>query len=251
MTRARMFGVAVAVVFAAGRASSGLMAADAPASPAANPPAQARETGRGMIGSGLALLRSDVVAKDLALTDEQTEAVKKLGDDARKQMTGLRDSLKDATREERAAKMADAEKDIAKKVDAVLNETQRARLQEIKLQVRGPAALTDKEVADALKLSEEQVRKLTELAEARRSAVRAAIEAAAGDRTAAREKVGQIAKDAADKMMDVLTSDQKEAFEKMKGKKLDLGTAGFGSLGGPGRGPRNSDTKPESKPDSK
>jgi Spy/CpxP family protein refolding chaperone len=204
-----------------------------------------------MLGGGLGLLRAEVVSKDLEITEDQTAALKKLGDEVRKQMGDLRDSLKDATREDRQAKMADAEKEISKKVDAVLNEKQRARLQEIRLQARGPAALADKEVADSLKLSDDQKTKLTELAEARRKAVRAAFDGAGGDRTAARGKVAEAAKESAGKMLDVLTTEQKEAFEKMQGKKLDLGTAAFGSLGGPGRRNRDAAPKPDSTPNAK
>ena len=168
--------------------------------------------------NGVGLILTEPVAKDLELTDEQTAAIKKIGDEARKQMTELRDSLKDASQEERLKKLTDAGNEIAKKVDAVLNEKQRARVEEIRLQVRGPSALTDKPVADALKLSEEQTKKLAELVAARQAAVSAARAAANGDRDAAREKIGPIVKESAEKMADVLTSEQKEAFEKMKGQ---------------------------------
>lgn len=246
MLRNRIFGVAMAATIAMFFGADRLLAADEPASP----PARVRGQGLRQGGSGLALLRLETVAKDLNLTEAQTDSLKKIGDDAHKQMSELRDSLKDTPREERQTKLADAEKEIAKKVAAVLDDKQRARLQEIRLQVRGPAALRETEVADALKLTDEQKKKLNDLAEERRTAIREAIKEAGGDRTASRDKITPIAKDVAAKMQAVLTPEQSEQFEKMKGKKLDLGAAPFGSLGGPGRR-ASSSSKPESKPESK
>jgi hypothetical protein len=245
MLRGRLFGVAFAAAVVVGFGMDRLFAADEPA----NPPARARGQGFAQGGGGLALLKLDVVAKDLALTDEEKESLNKLGDEATAQMKDLRDSLKDASREDRRAKMSDAEKEITKKVDAVLNDKQRARLQEIRLQLRGASALRDKEIGDALKLSEDQTKKLTDLAEARRTAVSDARKDAGGDRAASREKITQITKDSSEKMLDVLTTEQKDQFEKMKGAKLDLGDVRFGSFGGPGR--RSADAKPAAQPDSK
>jgi len=247
MLRSRLFGVAFAAAVVVGFGVDRLFAADEPA----NPPARVRGQGFSQGGGGLALLQLDVVAKDLALTDEQKESLKKVGDDARQQMKDLRDSLKDASREDRRAKMSDAEKEIAKKVDAVLNDKQRSRMQEIRLQVRGASALRDKEIADALKLTEDQTKKLTDLADARRAAVSDARKDAGGDRTASRDKVAQISKDSNEKMLEVLTTEQKDQFEKMKGAKLDLGDVRFGSFGGPGRRSSGTEAKPDAKPDSK
>ena len=76
---------------------------------------------------------------------------------------------------------------------------------------------------DKLKLSDDQKSKLTDLADARRKAAREAFQAAAGgDRTEARKKIAEASKESSTKMLDVLTTEQKEAFEKMQGKKLEL-----------------------------
>lgn len=239
-----MLAMFAAAMFVVGAGSDRLRAADEPA----NPPARVRGQGMEQGASGLALLQLEVVVKDLGLTDEQTASLKKISEDAHKQMTELRDSLKDTPREERRPKMADAEKEIAKKVDAVLNDKQRARLLEIQLQVRGPAALRAKEVADALKLTDDQTKKLNDIAEERRTAIRAAIKDAGGPAqpgqdSPAREKITKIAKDSAEEMRKVLTPEQGEQFEKMKGAKLDLGNVPFGALGGAGRRPTGSDSK--------
>jgi Spy/CpxP family protein refolding chaperone len=227
MVRMRWIGIGCVAMVVAGMAAMCTMAADEPAKPAE----QSRGQGMARGGSGLALLRLDAVAKDLELSDEQKESLKKVDDEARTKMKDLRDSLKDASREERMPKLVAAEKEITEKVDSVLNEKQRARLKEIRLQVRGAGALSDPSIADALKLTDEQKQKLMDLAKERRDAVRTAIQDAGGDRTAARAKIGPIVKDANEKMQKVLTPEQTEEFDKMKGKKLDLGDAAIGSLG--------------------
>ena len=243
MSNARWGVVAVAGVFAVALGVASVPGADAPASQ----PARGFGLGFAQGGGGLSLLRLDVVAKDLELTDDQKSSVAKLSEDINKQMNALRDSLKDATPEQRRAKRAEVEADIAKKVAAVLNEKQQGRLNEIRLQVRGPAALAEKEVAAALKLTDDQAKQLSQLAEARRTAVRSAVEATGNDRNATRDKITQISKDSADKMLAVLTAEQRDQFEKLKGKKLDLGTAQFGSFGGSGRGPASTAGKSDSK----
>ena len=207
-----------------------------------------RARGEGfMRGGAIILLQQEVVAKDLDLSDAQKESLKKIGEDARKQRSDLRESLKDASREDRAAKLAAAGKETAEKVDGVLSEKQRARLKEILLQVRGPSALRDPQIADTLKLTDEQKTKLDDLSKERRTAIRTAMQDAGSDRAAAREKITPIVKDYNEKMEKVLTPEQTEQFDKMKGKKLDLGSTPFGSLGGFGRRGSNATPKPESK----
>jgi hypothetical protein len=58
-----------------------------------------------------------------------------------------------------------------------------------------------------------------------------------GDRTAVREKATKIRKDSTDKMLAVLSDEQKASYEKMLGAKIDLPQgAGFGGGGGRGQG---------------
>jgi Spy/CpxP family protein refolding chaperone len=235
----RVFGAAVAIAAIFASAAGISLAADESATPAAKPAAG----GMSIRASGLPLLRADVVVKDLALSDDQIAAIKKIDEEATRQISELRESLKNATLDERRAKMSEAQQAIAKKVDAVFNDTQRARFAEIRLQMLGPAALTEKSVADELKLSDEQKTKLADVADARRKAYRAAVEAAGNDRNAARPQIAEIVKDAAAKMVAVLTPEQQDAFEKLKGKKLDLGTAAFGARGGGGRGIPKTESK--------
>lgn len=247
MSRARLFGTCVVALMLLGLTAIGARAADEPAP--AKPSTEGRAP-RSMQGGGdLMLLRLEVVSKDLNLSEDQTAKLKQIGDDAKKQMTDLRDSLKDASREDRRAKLEEAFKDVGAKVNGVLNEQQQARLKEIRLQLRGPSALSDPKIAEELKVTDDQKQSLKDQAGERRKAITAAIQDAGGREKAA-DKIKQILKDSNEKMEAVLTPEQREQFDKMKGKKIDLGDAAFGSFGGFGR--RGSDNaKSESKPDAK
>jgi len=190
---------------------------------------------RGGGGGTLFLLRNEKVQSDLALTDDQKASVQKLLDAAQE----ARSSLQGLQGEERTAKMQELRKGQDEKVAGILNDKQKARLKEIGLQQRGPSALTDKEVAEALKLTDDQVNKLKEIADAMQKDMQEAFQSAGqgGDRTAVREKATKIRKDSTDKMLAVLSDEQKASYEKMLGAKIDLPQgAGFGGGGGRGQG---------------
>ena len=108
-------------------------------------------------------------------------------------------------------------------------------MKEIRLQVQGPAALSSKEVAEALKLTDDQVNKIKDLTKSLSDARREAFQAggAAKCRQLARNSP-RLRTETNEKILAVLTSDQKASFEKMKGAKIDLPAGGFG--GGRNRG---------------
>jgi len=222
-----MFGTLVVVTLCGLAACESSTAQD-------NPPARQRGM-RGGGGGTLFLLRNEKVQSDLALTDDQKASVQKLLDAAQE----ARSSLQGLQGDERTAKMQELRKGQDEKVAGILNDKQKARLKEIGLQQRGPLALTDKEVAEAIKLTDDQVNKLKEIADAMQKDMQEAFQSAGqgGDRTAVREKATKIRKDSTDKMLAVLSDEQKASYEKMLGAKIDLPQgAGFGGGGGRGQG---------------
>src|SRR5207302_11033740 len=103
----------VALIVMGGLIASAKAAAD---DPPANPPATPRGPAgaggmRGGLG-GLMLLRSEVVQKDLALTDDQKDSITKLQDKARESFS----SLQALSQEERQAKMQELRKDQDEKI---------------------------------------------------------------------------------------------------------------------------------------
>lgn len=201
--------------------------------------------GPGGRGAGGDLVSNEKVQADLKLTDDQKESIKKISASAREGFQGLQG----LSREERTAKMQELRKDQEDKVAAVLTDAQKTRMKEIRLQARGTAALSDKEVQESLKLTDDQVNKIKDLnktlADARAEAFGGAGGGGGGGRGGAnqetRDKLTKLRTETNDKILAVLTADQKTAFEKMQGAKIEgLPTAGggFGFGGGAGGGGR-------------
>ena len=185
-----------------------------------------RGGGQGMAtipGGGIGLLRLEQVEKDLKLTDEQKEKIRGLGREMRE------------NRENAEKKLAD-----------ILTPEQRDRLKQIRLQVAGPIALTaDAEVAKALALTEDQVSKLKamqrEAGEKMRESFQGMRDLSPEERRAKmgemRQKMQEMRKDMTTKALEVLTSEQREKFEKMQGAKIDVDI--FSRPRGPGGRPRD------------
>jgi Spy/CpxP family protein refolding chaperone len=213
----------------------------------------------------LTLLKAKEVQKDLELTDDQKTKLEKFADDMKTQVSAQLEGLKDLSQEDRRAKMAeirskldDRAKEVQAKLDEVLSTQQRDRLAQIGLQARGIRVFTQKEVEDALQLTDDQKEKLKDLRDKIGSEFRggrgpggpAAGGPAAGGPSAGgpssdeiREKIKKLAAESMDKAKEILTAEQREKLDNMLGKKLDidmsqLGGNGFGGNGFGGRGRR-------------
>jgi Spy/CpxP family protein refolding chaperone len=221
-----MFGSLIAVTLCGLAACDSSTAQD-------NPPAR-RGGMRGGGGGALFLLRNETVQKDLSLSEDQKSSLQKLQDSARESFS----SLQGLSDEERTAKIQELMKDQDAKIAGILDDKQKARWKEIRLQSRGAQALSDKELAEALKLTDDQVNKIKEIVDAMRKEMQDFRQSAgSGDRTAMRDKMTKLRKDTDDKILAVLTPDQKTSYDKMLGTKIDLPQGGFfgGGFGG-GRG---------------
>jgi hypothetical protein len=150
-------------------------------------------------GTPLALLAHEKVRKELKLSGEQADQLKTLKADSG---------------------------DVREKLGKILEPGQLKRLGQISLQVRGGEALTDRAVANELKLTKKQ---RADIAEAKSDADRTLpmfLQVARFRNAEARRKyIRNHYKQAGDKMLAVLTSEQKKQFTKMQGKAFD--TAGL------------------------
>lgn len=220
---------------------------------AASDAAAQRGGGRGFGGvSHMGLLRVEKVQEEINLTEEQQEEVRAARQELREDREGqggggqnFRD-LSDAERQEFIARMQERRQERAKaekeKLASILNEEQMKRLNEIYLQAAGAQALENPEIVAALKITDEQKEKLADAQEEARNTRREQMRELfqSGDREAAREKMAEVRKETDAIILAVLTDEQKQQLEQMKGKAIeltqeDLGRAsGFG--GGRGRG---------------
>jgi Spy/CpxP family protein refolding chaperone len=232
--------------------------------------------GPGMMGMGgggmLDLVKNEKVQKEIELVDDQKDKIKTLAkeiDDARKaKFEKAQKENKDLSREERQKKMremmqegmkemAEESKKTDKKIEEILLPHQLERIKQIQLQsqlqISVALAFSSPDVAKELGLTDEQKEKIKAIGEESRKAMGemrpgGGRRGNGGDPNAERpsreemqkifEKMAKSREENEKKYMEVLTSEQKEKLEKMKGKAFDLPSMmpNFGN--GQGRGNR-------------
>jgi hypothetical protein len=215
----------------------------------------------GMMGGGmgggqatlmLGLLRNDQVRNDLGLLEDQEAKLQTLGESARTAMQDLFSGMRDATPEQRQAKMQeigrkmqDQDASMMKQIQEVLLPQQMQRLKEIRIQVMGARALADPEVQKELGLTDQQKQQLEQI---QREAMSTMMGGGAGGgadfRNMSQEERQKMLsgmqdrmRQAQDKVMNVLTADQKQKFESIQGKKLNIDMSQLMRGGMGGRGP--------------
>jgi hypothetical protein len=195
------------------------------------------------------LLQIDEVREEIELTEEQVESIKKAADEQRANRDrGDRPNFRDMSDEERQKAMAEmrqrAEKE-AKEAKAKLSEIllphQTERLDQIVLQMQGAMALINDDVAKKVGLSEKDIENVKQAAEQAQQSMREQMRELFGgtDRAAMFEKMQELRKKSDEDVLAVLSSEQREKFEDLKGEKFELPQGAFGrGFGGPGgRGP--------------
>lgn len=184
--------------------------------------AEAQRRGRGGLRPGnvtaAQLLMVDAVQKDIQLTDEQKSKVKAINEGV---ISGRKKLFAEISKEsgDRAARVAELNKKAAADIEKLLDETQRKRLQEILLQANGATELNKKEIQEALKITKEQDAKLKEVRKENAKARQETLANLEGDRIA---KMVELQKAADEKLLAVLTPEQRKQFEAMQGKKIEL-----------------------------
>lgn len=120
----------------------------------------------------------------------------------------------------------------------VLLPHQMTRLNEIYVQVMGAGAIQDPKIAEELEITEDQVAEMQDVRDEMREAMRGLRDG--GDREAMREKFAEINAEINEKIMAVLSDEQQEKLDKMKGEEFELPEDAMPRRGrrGRDRGPR-------------
>jgi len=202
---------------------------------------------RGGFGNNLLYLAmNEAVQKEIEVVDDQKAEINKISEEIRSQRPqGERPNFREMSEEEREkyiAQMRERGAKEAKIANAKLEEAllphQMKRLKEIALQQRGTSALTDPEVAKELKITDAQKKKLDDVNQKNRETMGARMRELfqGGNREGIREKMQEMRKEAEEKVLAVLTGDQKKKFEEMKGEAFEMPqrtrTRGGGRRGG-------------------
>jgi len=186
-------------------------------------PAWAQGRGGFGMGGGAGILMAPNVQKDLKLSDDQ---VAKVQDTVREVAEKHRDdfgALRDASPEERVAKMATLNKTVGDEIKKALSfsDEQSKRYDQISLQARGLQAFADPAVAGKLKLTDEQKSKIREMAESgRRGGGASNKDASKEERAEAFRKMAETQRENLAKVQATLTDDQKKAWKELTGEPI-------------------------------
>jgi Spy/CpxP family protein refolding chaperone len=164
--------------------------------------------GRG--GDGVGLLSQKSVQDELKLSDEQKKKIEDLVAKQRENFKGFRD----LSNEEKKTKAEAAAKANKEEIGKILNQEQSKRFKQISLQTRGSRAFSEPEVVDALKLTDEQKDKIKGIQEDAGKEMREAFQ---GGREEAAKKMESIRKAADEKVMGLLTAEQKTKWKDLTG----------------------------------
>lgn len=190
---------------------------------------------RRMMGVGLAgtLLRRSDVQRELNLTEQQKNQIRQMQESMRTAMQEMRGMPP----QERRRKM----EELRRKNDptSVLNESQKKRLREIELQAMGPSAFLTPEVADELKLTQEQRSRLQGIVMQQMQQLREQFRGGGFGQGQGGQHFQQMRDQMEKQMLEVLTPAQRQQWQQMQGKPFQFegGRPMFwGGMGGFGRG---------------
>ncbi len=131
--------------------------------------------------------------------------------------------------EEQSEKLPGA---VMKAIATVLNDKQMKRFRQIELQVQGPQAFVkDETLRKDLKLTDSQVKNIEEILADSRKEIQEMfneVKGGGGFGKGLFEKVQGINKEAKEKVMGVLTSDQKKTYKQLIGDEFKFEQRGFG-----------------------
>lgn len=180
-------------------------------------PALAQQRPQGGFGRGGGmmtgmLLGQESVQNELKLTEAQLKTVKELGEKQREAMKGLQAG----GGAEGFKKIMEMMQENEKAYTNLLKPDQAKRLRQISLQVQGPRALSSPDVAKELDVTAEQQEKIREV-QAESFKQSAGLFAPGGNPEEMRKKMQEADKKAQEKVLALLTAEQKTKWKEMTG----------------------------------
>jgi len=181
------------------------------------------------LSTGVRLLRVEAVQKELKLTETQIASAKEHGEKLTEQQRALTEGL---TREQRGEKREELSKkarelawESVKKIAESMDDGQKKRWRELSLQSQGATALSSEYLAERLKLTDDQKKKLEEIQSTQRDTRRKTFQSLR-DQNLSREemtkKFSELREADSKARLAVLTNEQRESFTKMQGEKFDF-----------------------------
>jgi hypothetical protein len=175
-------------------------------------------------GGPLQLLQNKDVQKELQLTDEQLNKARQMMGKVFGKYQPEFAKLGEIPSEQRRAKVDSLLKaigtDMEKEAQGIFKPEQIKRFKEIELQQRGAEAFEDPTVRERLKLTQEQQKKIEAIKADAAKEYQALKDK--GNFPGAAEKTAAVGKAAADKVIALLTEDQKKAWKELTGKPFEV-----------------------------
>jgi len=188
-------------------------------------PAWAQGRGFGM-GGGAAFLMAPNVQKDMKLSDAQVAKVQDTLQEVRERHQDDFADVRDASEDERPAKMRVLNKKISDEVKKALSlsDEQSKRYDQISIQARGIQAFSDPTVLEKVKLTDDQRSKIREIAESSRGAFGGANfkDASEEERAEMLRKFSATQRENMAKAQALLTADQKQAWKDLTGEQIEI-----------------------------
>jgi Spy/CpxP family protein refolding chaperone len=197
--------------------------------------------GGGPMGGGgggvLMLVQNEKVQKELEIVDEQKTKLTALAEEQRTSMRELFSSTQDASREERQTKMQAEQEKFQKKLAEILLPKQLERVKQIQIQAELAMGLISPDVLKALNVTSEQQGKITaanDEAQTKRRDARTSMQSLSQEER--QTKMREMNKQLLDKVLEILTADQRAQLVKMQGEKIDIDFSTLMRQGGGRRG---------------
>jgi len=188
-------------------------------------------------GGRLMLLSNESVQKELKLSEEQIQKVKDTNEKIRDKHKDELAALRKLDAQERREKGQELFKTIGEETDKamaeILKPEQAKRLKQISLQTMGSQAFNDEEVQKGLNLTDDQKDKIKTLNEDLGSEIGSIFKNAQGNFQEAGKKAATLRKETLEKVLALLTDDQKKSWKEMTGEPFEVkfefgGRGGFG-----------------------
>jgi Spy/CpxP family protein refolding chaperone len=178
--------------------------------------------GQGGIGG---LLQNESVQKELKLEQAQIDKVKevvtKVQDNHKDDFAKLRDLAQDERRTKGQELNQTVSEEVLKGVGDILNADQIKRLKQIQLQQEGSRAFAKPDIQKALNLTDEQKEKIKTITDDAAKEM-AALFQGGRQQQGNREKLAALRKDTQDKVLAVLTDEQKTTWKGMTGDAFEV-----------------------------
>ena len=190
------------------------------------------------VGSPTSLLTMPRILREIQLSERQIKNIKDEQKMMRIRLQTMYRGVRDLPKAEQPLRMAELKPDAdrfksqgQKKILSVLTDEQRERLWGISMQLRGPIALLDPEVAELLELTDEQIEEIMQIAEemdrelqtlAKKLSSPEALKGPPRGPVASKLSFASIKAKAVQKMEEVLTDKQREKYRALQGESFDF-----------------------------